>query len=48
MPVKPGEAAGQLFNLREDPAETRNLWLERPAKVRELTAKLDAVRRARR
>jgi arylsulfatase A-like enzyme len=34
---KPGEATGQLYNLREDIAETRNLWTENPGKVKELT-----------
>jgi arylsulfatase A-like enzyme len=33
-----GEPAGQLYNLREDPSETRNLYAQHPEKVRELTA----------
>ena len=32
-----GEAPGQLFNLKEDPSETRNLYLQYPDKVEELT-----------
>jgi arylsulfatase A-like enzyme len=34
---QPGEAPGQLFNLKEDPSETRNLYLQYPDKVEELT-----------
>ena len=34
--AKAGEPAGQLYNLREDIAETRNLWLQFPDKVKEL------------
>jgi arylsulfatase A-like enzyme len=30
--------SGQLFNLREDPLESHNLWGERPEKVSELRA----------
>jgi arylsulfatase A-like enzyme len=33
----PGEAPGQLFNLKDDPSETRNLYLQFPDKVEELT-----------
>lgn len=42
--VKPGEPEGELYHLDDDPAETRNLYLEKPAKVRELTALLDHLR----
>jgi arylsulfatase A-like enzyme len=41
---KPGEPEGQLYHIGEDPAETRNLWLEKPDVVRELEAELDALR----
>jgi len=34
----------ELFNLREDPSETRNVATEMPAKVQELSAKLKAWR----
>lgn len=34
---KPGEDAGQLYNLREDIAETKNLWSQFPGKVKELS-----------
>ena len=40
------EVEGQLYNLREDPAETRNLWREQPQVVRELTALLQTIRKA--
>lgn len=33
---KPGEAPGQLFNLKDDPAETKNVYLQFPDKVEEL------------
>jgi arylsulfatase A-like enzyme len=39
----PGEPAGQLYNLDDDPAETRNLYLEKPELVEELTALLQKV-----
>lgn len=32
-----GEASGQLFNLKEDPMEEKNLYLRFPGKVEELT-----------
>ncbi len=34
---KPGEAAGQLYNLKVDIAETKNVWSEFPEKVKELS-----------
>jgi len=34
---KEGEAPGQLFNLKEDPSETKDLYLQFPGKVAELT-----------
>jgi arylsulfatase A-like enzyme len=37
----PGEAAGELFNLREDPAEANNLYLKLPGKVAQLSALLN-------
>ena len=39
-PVVPGEGGGQLYDLEGDPAETRNLWDDRPDVVAELTAVL--------
>jgi arylsulfatase A len=35
---KAGEADGQLFNLKDDPSETKNLYLLNPGKVEELNA----------
>ncbi len=37
----PGGPQGQLFNLDDDPAEERNLWLEKPDVVARLTALLE-------
>ena len=37
---KAGEAAGQLFNIKEDPSETDNLYLKYPEKVEKLSALL--------
>jgi arylsulfatase A-like enzyme len=34
IPVGAGEAAGQLYNLKEDGQETKNLYLAEPARVR--------------
>jgi hypothetical protein len=36
----PGGPRGQLYDLGSDPAESRNLWLEKPAIVEQLTALL--------
>ncbi len=44
--VKEGEAAGQLYNLRTDRQETKNVYLEHPEVVARLRAKLEAVRKA--
>jgi arylsulfatase A-like enzyme len=41
---KPGEPEGELYNLAADPAETDNLYAQRPQVVRELTALLDRYR----
>jgi arylsulfatase A len=38
---KPGGPQGQLYNLQDDPAEEKNLWLERPEIVERLTALLE-------
>jgi arylsulfatase A-like enzyme len=38
---QPGGPAGQLYNLAEDPGETRNLYLEHPDIVTRLTALLE-------
>ena len=48
-PVKitpgPGEPEGELYNLREDPHEDRNLYQERPKEVARLQAVLDGWRK---
>ena len=41
-----GGPAGQLYNLAEDPAETTNLYLERPDVVERLTLSLNEIRDA--
>jgi len=38
---KPGEPKGQLYNLEEDFAESRNLWSEQPQIVERLTSLLE-------
>ena len=42
---EPGGAAGQLYELVADPAETNDLYLDRPEIVERLTAELNAIRR---
>ena len=39
-------APGQLYNMREDPGETRNLWDERPDVRGELATRLVQYRQA--
>lgn len=41
---KPGEPAGQLYNLFTDPAETTNRYAGQPAEVIALETELDAIR----
>ncbi len=40
----PGEPIGQLYDLKEDPSETTNLYLALPEKVKELQTTLDKIR----
>jgi len=40
VPVK-GGPLGQLYNVKDDPLESKNLYLQYPEKVKELKAKLD-------
>jgi len=42
---EPGGPPGQLYNLEEDPTESRNLWADRPQVVEELTALLEDYQR---
>ncbi|MFP4057689.1 MAG: sulfatase family protein [Candidatus Brocadiia bacterium] len=41
---QPGGPQGQLYHMAEDPQETTNLWLDRPAVVERLATALDGVR----
>lgn len=41
---KEGEPEGELYNLADDPEETRNLWLEKQDMVKSLTAALVQAR----
>jgi len=41
---KPGEPTGQLYNLKDDPQETRNVWLENPKVVARMAKKLAELR----
>jgi arylsulfatase A-like enzyme len=41
---KPGEPAGELYNLAADPGESDNVYAKRPEVVRDLTALLDKYR----
>ncbi|HSP41525.1 MAG TPA: arylsulfatase [Luteolibacter sp.] len=40
---QPGDPPGQLYNLRDDPAERNNLYRERPDRVAELTRLMKAI-----
>jgi arylsulfatase A-like enzyme len=42
---KPGEPTGQLYNLRDDLAETNNLWDKHPEIVKRLTNLLEKYKR---
>ena len=41
---KDGEPIGQLYNMAEDPSETKNLYNEKPDLVKELLTELNAIR----
>ncbi|MCB1022594.1 MAG: arylsulfatase [Acidobacteria bacterium] len=43
---QPGGPTGQLYDLEWDLGETRNLWLERPDVVRQLSAELERIKKA--
>jgi len=43
---KPDGPQGQLYNLKDDPKESNNLWLKKPEIVKELSADLKALRDA--
>ncbi len=42
----PGGPKGQLYNLDDDPGETKNLWQSHPEIVKRLQAELSAIRKA--
>ncbi|MFN0118985.1 MAG: sulfatase family protein [Blastocatellia bacterium] len=42
---EPGGPAGQLYNLKDDPEEQNNLWLQKPELVARLTALLEKYQR---
>ena len=44
-PRKPRDIPGELFNLREDIGETNNLYDQKPAIVKELTALMETYRK---
>jgi hypothetical protein len=41
-----GNPSGQLYHLREDPAESRNRWASDPQKAQALLAELSSLREA--
>jgi arylsulfatase A len=41
---KPGEAKGQLYDIKTDPSETNNLYLEQPKKVDSLSHLMDSIK----
>ena len=46
LPEKAPGARGQLYNLKTDPGETTNLYLEKPEIVEELKAKLEEFKKS--
>ncbi|HAH45975.1 MAG TPA: sulfatase, partial [Planctomycetaceae bacterium] len=40
---KPGDTTGQLYNLQQDPSETKNVWNEHPEVVERLSKILKKV-----
>lgn len=44
IPPRPDDPPGQLYNLADDPGETRNLYRERPEDVARLARLLEAIR----
>ncbi|WP_339730468.1 arylsulfatase [uncultured Gimesia sp.] len=42
---KPGEATGQLYHLKNDPSETKNVWNEHPEVVERLTLLLENIQK---
>ena len=46
LPDKAPEASGQLYNLREDPGETNNLYFKKPFIREKLKAKLEELKQS--
>jgi arylsulfatase A-like enzyme len=44
---QPGDPAGQLYNLRDDPAEVNNLYLKHPEIVTRLEAEMQRIMKAK-
>lgn len=44
----PGEPKGQLYNLEDDPGETKNLYDQVPSKVNQLRELLEKIRTGQR
>jgi hypothetical protein len=44
LPV-PGGPQGQLYNLIDDPGQSKNLWLTQPDQVRRLAALLEKAKK---
>lgn len=44
--IPQGEPKGQLYNLADDPSETKNLYAERPEVVQEVTSLIEASRKS--
>ena len=45
MLAAPGGPEGQLYNLKDDPGQTKNLWLAQPDQVRRLVDLLEKAKR---
>ena len=41
----PGGPEGQLYNLKDDPGQTKNLWLAQPDQVRRLVDLLEKAKK---
>jgi arylsulfatase A len=46
LPEKAPDAPGQLYNLKDDPGETNNLYFKKPGIRKELKAKLDELKKS--
>jgi arylsulfatase A-like enzyme len=46
LPEKAPDAPGQLYNLKDDPGETNNLYFKKPGIRKELQAKLEKFKKS--